>query len=190
MKTPEDEAWEEMERRQGGGFPAKRAMAAAKLQEPVLAPAPGYCKNCKDYTIEAPLYAQPAQEPVSLRRGDILRCMESNVLCTVWATSTTGKTLVKWGSNDFGSYTAEQIGELFWLEPAQEPVTTVTSESGNPDVTMSWWHEPPLPVGTPLYTYPPQRTWVGLTAEETSGFTQHEITVVKYVSKVLQEKNT
>jgi hypothetical protein len=32
--------------------------------------------------------------------------------------------------------------------------------------------------------------WVGLTEEETSGFTQHEMTVVKYVSKVLQEKNT
>ena len=36
----------------------------------------------------------------------------------------------------------------------------------------------------------PQREWVGLTEEETSGFTQHEMTVVKYVSKVLQEKNT
>jgi hypothetical protein len=32
--------------------------------------------------------------------------------------------------------------------------------------------------------------WVGLTEEETSGFTQHEMTVAKYVSKVLQEKNT
>ena len=36
----------------------------------------------------------------------------------------------------------------------------------------------------------PQRTWVGLTDKETSGFTQHEMSVVKYVSKVLQEKNT
>jgi len=34
MKTPEDEAFEDIERRQGGGFPAKRAMAADKLQEP------------------------------------------------------------------------------------------------------------------------------------------------------------
>jgi hypothetical protein len=58
------------------------------------------------------------QEPVSLRRGDILRCIETDELCTVWATSTTGKTLVKWSANNFGNYTAEQIGELFWLEPA------------------------------------------------------------------------
>ena len=35
-----------------------------------------------------------------------------------------------------------------------------------------------------------QREWVGLTDEETSGFTQHEMTVVKYVNKVLQDKNT
>jgi hypothetical protein len=55
-------------------------------------------------------------EPVKLRRGDILRCIETDELCTVWATSTTGKTLVKWAANDFGNYTAEQIGELFWLE--------------------------------------------------------------------------
>ena len=37
MKTPEDEAFDELARKQGmwgGGFPAKRAMAADKLQEP------------------------------------------------------------------------------------------------------------------------------------------------------------
>jgi hypothetical protein len=39
-------------------------------------------------------------------------------------------------------------------KPAQEPVATVTSETGNPEVTMSWWHEPALPVGTKLYTTP------------------------------------
>jgi hypothetical protein len=34
MKTPEDEAWEEMERKQGaGGFPAKRAMARARIED-------------------------------------------------------------------------------------------------------------------------------------------------------------
>jgi hypothetical protein len=47
----------------------------------------------------------------------------------------------------------------------QEPVATVTSETGA-DITMSWWHEPALPIGTKLYTHPPQRTWVGLTDDE------------------------
>jgi hypothetical protein len=51
-----------------------------------------------------------------LNPGDVLRCIETDELCTVWATSTSGKTLVKWASNDFGTYTADQIGELFWIE--------------------------------------------------------------------------
>jgi hypothetical protein len=45
---------------------------------------------------------------------------------------------------------------------SQQPVATVTSETGA-DITMSWWHEPALPMGTKLFTHPPQRTWVGLT---------------------------
>ena len=51
--------------------------------------------------------------------------------------------------------------------PVQEPTATVTSESGNPDVTMSWWHEPALPVGTKLYTTPPaaQRLEAAILAE-------------------------
>jgi hypothetical protein len=39
-------------------------------------------------------------------------------------------------------------------------------------------------------TTPSKRPWIGLTPEETSNFTLQEMTVVKYVSKVLQEKNT
>jgi hypothetical protein len=48
-------------------------------------------------------------------------------------------------------------------QPEQEPVAmvmpvaTVISETGDESVTMSWWHEPALPVGTQLYTTSPQR---------------------------------
>ena len=51
----------------------------------------------------------------------------------------------------------ERIDEAL-AQPEQEPVATVesvatvVSESGNQEVTMSWWHEPALPVGTKLYT--------------------------------------
>jgi hypothetical protein len=41
MKTPEDEAFDELARKQGawgGGFKAKQAMAADKLQEPAQEP--------------------------------------------------------------------------------------------------------------------------------------------------------
>ena len=75
--------------------------------------------------------AQPEQEPVRLRRGNILRCIETNELCTVWSTSTTGKTLVKWGANSFGEYTAEQIGELFWLEPEPDNLELAAEKSDN-----------------------------------------------------------
>jgi hypothetical protein len=66
--------------------------------------------------------AKDRHEFVKFRRGDILRCIETEELCTVWATSTSGKTLVTWGGNDFTEYTAEQIGELFWLEPESRDV--------------------------------------------------------------------
>ena len=58
-------------------------------------------------------------------------------------------------------YEVQRLGQ----EIEQEHVATVTSETGA-DITMSWWHEPALPIGTKLYTHPPQRTWQGLTDEE------------------------
>jgi hypothetical protein len=39
-------------------------------QEPKLAPAPGWCKHCRQYTVEEPLPAQPEQEPVAWMRPD------------------------------------------------------------------------------------------------------------------------
>jgi len=41
-------------------------------------------------------------------------------------------------------------------QPEQEPVATVTSKTGA-EISMSWWHEPALPVGTKLYTAPQRR---------------------------------
>ena len=121
MKTPEDEAFEDIERRQGG-FQAKRQMAADKVQDEIdmltIAYLDGYEKGKKA------VLAQPAQEPA------------------------------------------------YWLGYGLQAHT-----------------EKPFDDATPLYTTPSQRPLVGLTAEETSGFTSHEMTVVKYVSKVLQEKN-
>jgi hypothetical protein len=60
-------------------------------------------------------------------------------------------------------------------EPVQEPMATVTSETGA-DISMSWWHEPALPVGTKLYTSPPQRK--PLTDEEISSLWDSHIVPV------------
>jgi len=84
MKTPEDEAFEEIERRQGGGFPAKRAMAADKLQEEDWgALAEKQLASIKRDTqasfedamvrathkVMTELEAQPAQEPIAYVTG-------------------------------------------------------------------------------------------------------------------------
>ena len=65
MKTPEDEAFDDIERKQrewGGGFPAKRKMAADKLQEFCTCHEthPMECQGCR-----ANRLAQPVQEPVA-----------------------------------------------------------------------------------------------------------------------------
>ena len=67
MKTEEDEAFDEIARKQGmwgGGFMAKKAMAANKLQEPVL-DLDGHVVREPRKRVPKPK-AQPAQEPVAL----------------------------------------------------------------------------------------------------------------------------
>ena len=73
--------------------------------------------DCGETCKRAKLCYACSKELGALTQGDVLRCIETDELCTVEATSTTGKTMVKWAGNDFGTYTAEQIGELFWVEP-------------------------------------------------------------------------
>jgi methionyl-tRNA synthetase len=101
----------------------------------------------------------------------------------------------EWRKNNWrcqhGWLRGEQCEICNAAQPAQEPVATLedleqeiyqnTRNFVSRDV-MEWMLRR-------YYTHPPKREWVGLTPEETSGFTQHEMTVMKYVSKVLQEKN-
>jgi hypothetical protein len=153
----------------------------------------------------------PEPEPVRLRRGDTLRCIETNELCTVWATSTTGKTLVKWKANDFGEYTAEQIGDLFWVEPKPEPEPVAWMYEYGTDhgdaVNQIFWHKNlrlEKPDGmvrnvVPLYTAPPQREWQGLTDEEILGEYRQsygddgdltDVYFARAIEAKLKEKNT
>jgi hypothetical protein len=86
---------------------------------------------------------------------------------------------------------AKAIAEL----ESQEPMAWYCCFQGQEEGEFFLFGSPnseryPSQYKTPLYDHLPQRTWVGLTDEETSGFTQHEMSVVKYVNKVLQEKNT
>jgi hypothetical protein len=135
---------------------------------------------------EAARLNAPEPKPVRLRRGDILRCIETNELCTVWATSTTGKTQVKWKANDFGSYTAEQIGDLFWVEPKPEPEPVAWNIKHN---------RPPLSSDNPHEVVAViKREWQGLTDEEimdlcAAQWASHPIDVARIIEAKLKEKN-
>ena len=70
-------------------------------------------------------------------------------------------TAIKEAIREHAMYEVQRLGQ----EIEQEPVATVTIETGA-DITMSWWHEPAmswwhepaLPIGTKLFTHPPQST--------------------------------
>jgi len=74
MKTEEDEAFEDIERRQGG-FQAKRAMAADKLQEPVCDKDPQDCWN-----VRCQLGKQCKNLPKPLKPNSRRRTMEREAL--------------------------------------------------------------------------------------------------------------
>jgi hypothetical protein len=165
MKSEEDEAFDELAKRQGmwgGGFPAKRAMAADKMHwsDCAVHNGPAYPAGPCDC---GP--TQPADNPYGYDWSMLEAAQES---------------------------LREHMARIKELEaqlsqPAQEPVACV--QDLDEVKRKHLVYEKGMDWKDPLYTTPPQRPWVGMTPEETSGFTQHEMTVVKYVSKVLQEKN-
>ena len=77
-------------------------------------------------------------------------------------------------------------------QPEQEPVAWMNDTGTHIDLNVSGR-------GTPLYTTPPQRTWVGLTDEELSilgeSFTHpdegiDEVDFGMEIQRILKEKNT
>jgi hypothetical protein len=127
-------------------------------------------------------------EPIKLRRGNLLRCIETDELCTVWATSTSGKTLVHWGCNDFTEYTAEQIGELFWLEPESNDVEVAAEQSDNYAAFLAGVRF--ARVNLPA----PSKEWVGLTDKEVTSIIREwhwmPYELCKVIEAKLKEKNT
>ena len=99
---------------------------------------------------------------------------------------------------------AENARELgLDYEPEQEPVAWRAWVSKFPQGTGSDWVYVTKPImkdsvhNQPLYTTPPQRTWVGLTDEEVKNFVQavwpREATPTDYIRAIeakLKEKNT
>jgi len=109
--------------------------------------------------------AQPEQK---YRRGNRLICLETEEYCVIHI-SGTDRQWVKFPDSNVGIYTNEQVAELFELlpkEPEQEPVAYGTWDTmlgkGN-RMMMVRLDKGQDGCTVPLYTTPPQRTWVGLT---------------------------
>ena len=51
-------------------------------------------------------------------------------------------------------------------QPEQEPVAWMDIDEKGAAYGLRFWHEPENRHEVPLYTTPPQRTWVGLTDDE------------------------
>ena len=190
MKTPEDEAFDELASKQGdwgSGFQAKRAAAMDKINS-------DFDEEYKKSHAELAKYrteAQPAQEPDALTIA-----YQSGFYDGKKAAQPAQEPAFKWRSV-FQEMPAENSHILFCFGVhivegsfTKNGWASLAYGTAQPDF---WAYFPPPPHhkrNQELYAMPPKREWVGLTPEETSGFTQHEMTVVKYVSKVLQEKNT
>ena len=145
MKDAEDEAFDELAKRQGhwgGGFMAKKAMAADKLQEPdealtlealKYAASKGYGRivreNSAPFTIKEAL-AQPAQEPPSEWAG------------------------IKTILDEYGLQAIDFVADFkaALAPPAQEPVAWWSAKLG-----VFLLDEKHFDQLQPLYTAPPQR---------------------------------
>ena len=81
-------------------------------------------------------------------------------------------------------------------QPEQEPVAWVcygSSDSEMHDVDFEQIDVDALPVGTMLYTTPPQRTWVGLTDAEVQNIVycrSPNIANLRKAEQLLKDKNT
>ena len=71
-------------------------------------------------------------------------------------------------------------------QPKKEPVAWMNDMGTHIDLNVSGR-------GTPLYTHPLQRTWVGLTAKEKHEFRYSHMTTADFIEDIeakLKEKNT
>ncbi len=148
MKTPEDETFDDLAKRQGawgGGFQAKRAAAADKLYHSTEA---RWCENfveVKHPHIENEIVrfyftqpVQPAQESWREFASDYERGFIDGM------------------QKQAQSSVDKAVNQM--AQPAQEPVAWISPKGHI--------HFDPYLDSVPLYTTPPKRPWVGLTDEE------------------------
>lgn len=168
MKTAEDEAFDEIERRQGGGFHAKRAAAADKLLED----ATRSCNNIDEQRALDALMrkAQPAHCQCTACKDGIIHASD----CAV---------------HNGPAYPAGPCD----CGVEKEPIAYVTGTHNGRFVVAPLNPAMVLPVGMAFYTAPPKREWVGLTEDEWFNLkckSVEDVWIALTVQAKLKEKNT
>ena len=189
MKTPEDEAFDDLARNQGawgGGFPAKRAMAADKLQEPVCDKDPQGCWNVR---CQLGKQCKNLAQPEALKLA--LEALEINLVFLKNVEPFRGQEDL---ASDCVSMTEETIASIkeALAQPAQEPVACV--QDLDEVKRKHLVYEKGMDWKDPLYTTPPQREWVGLTGDELADLWYKEsldwMEFARAHEAKLKEKNT
>ena len=75
---------------------------------------------------------------------------------------------------------AEKQEPVAWWIPKAEQFCLPSSDGTRP-FAKAW---------EPLYTTPPQRTWVGLPESAFAGMTLQQVTAMKYAEQILKDQNT
>ena len=212
MKTEEDEAFEDIERKQGGGFHAKRAAAADKLQEPerealklavdglekILHTFAKDGKVVMSSMIRNELFAevnsllqqakaasaQPAQEPVAT-----IDSLEQEIYENT--REFVSLNVMEWLLNRLSTTPPQRTEQEQPLPPVEIGVD-VTADGASvvafyrrPNAVMEMFYSQFHPA--------PQRPWVGLTDEEMLHIgvaTGLERAAVEMISNKLKDKNT
>ena len=179
--TPEDEAFEDIERKQGGGFQAKRQMAVDKLQEPAQEQEEDWgalaekqlasikrdtrasfedAMVCATHKVMAEFEAQPAPKT----EREALKLAIDGLEKILHTFAKDGKVVM---ASMIRNELFAEVNSLLQQAkaslaqpplPVQEPVAWI-SPGGH-------IHFDPYLNSIPLYTTPPKREWVGLTDDE------------------------
>ena len=183
MKTPEDEAFDELARKQGawgGGFTAKRKAAADKMQEDLTNYGTAWSQDGKRIDPMSVYKEQPAQEQHwnedEWRRNN-WRCGHGWLRGEQCESCNAPQPPSEWAGikailDEYGLQAIDFVADFkaVLAQPAQEPAFGWIKQSELARAklysgSVNLWLEK-HDCDFPLYTAPPQRTWVGLTDEQ------------------------
>ena len=210
MKNAEDEAFDDLAKRQGdwgGGYQAKREAALDKLVQEqerlgLYDPAPQPAQKPEREALKLALEALEADEldMVDDGSGNMVFRKEQSITAIKAALAQLESEIKSWGEthprNPSAACSCEhwqscvECRPTAHAQPAQEPVAYLC-ENAVGHKYFRWKKPSSSYKPIPLYTTPPQRPWVGLTDEEAAWCQSPTVTETwKRIEAKLKEKNT